>query len=41
MRHHCLVEQAKLQAEIYRIQAYRGNGKGGRAVETPKTERKS
>ncbi len=29
LRHHCLVEQAKLQAEIRRIQAVRGNGKAG------------
>jgi UDP-N-acetylmuramyl pentapeptide phosphotransferase/UDP-N-acetylglucosamine-1-phosphate transferase len=28
LRDHCLVEQAKLRAEIRRIQAFRGNGKG-------------
>ena len=28
LHHDCMVEQAKLQAEIRRIQAYRGNGKG-------------
>jgi hypothetical protein len=27
LRHHCVVEQAKLQAELRRIQAVRGNGK--------------
>jgi amino acid permease len=27
MRHHCLVEQAKLQAELHRMQAYQGNEK--------------
>ena len=27
LRHHCAVEQAKLQAELRRIQAIRGNGK--------------
>ena len=31
LRHHCLVEQAKLQAELRRIQAVRGNGKAGKA----------
>lgn len=27
MRDHCIVEQARLRAEIRRIEAYRGNGK--------------
>ena len=30
LRHHCLLEQAKLQAELRRIQAIRGNGKVGK-----------
>ena len=29
LRHHCTVEQAKLEAEIRRIQSIRGNGKAG------------
>ena len=29
LRHRCTVEQARLQAEIRRIQAVRGNGKAG------------
>ena len=29
LRHDCLVEQAKLKAEIRRIQSVRGNGKAG------------
>lgn len=36
MRDHCLVEQAKLRAEIQRMQAFRGNGKGKKPLqETP------
>ena len=32
LRHHCLVEQAKLQAQAQRIQAVRGNGKAGKTL---------
>ena len=28
LQHECLIEQAKLQVELRRIQALRGNGKG-------------
>lgn len=40
MRHHCLVEQAKLQAELHRMQAYQGNGKGKGAVGERKADKK-
>jgi hypothetical protein len=39
MRYHCLVEQAKLQAELHRMQAYQGNGKGKNSVGEKKVER--
>ena len=29
LRHHCMVEKAKLEVELRRIQAVRGNGKAG------------
>jgi UDP-N-acetylmuramyl pentapeptide phosphotransferase/UDP-N-acetylglucosamine-1-phosphate transferase len=38
LRDHCLVEQAKLRAEINRIQAFRGNGKGKHPAREPKSE---
>ena len=39
MRDHCLVERAKLRAEIRRMQAFRGNGKGKDPVqENPRKE---
>jgi hypothetical protein len=37
LRHHYVVEQAKLEAQIRRIQALRGNGKG----EVPGRQQKS
>ena len=36
LRHHCLVEQAKLEAEVRRIQAVRGNGKAGKVFHQEK-----
>jgi hypothetical protein len=39
-RDHCLVEQAKLRAEIRRLQAFRGNGKGKHTVGETKGEGK-
>ena len=38
LRHHCLVEQAKLQAELRRIQAVRGNGQAGNKHRGKKNE---
>lgn len=38
LRQHCLVEQAKLEAEIRRIRAIRGNGKAGRVRHGEKPE---
>jgi hypothetical protein len=40
LRQDCLVEQAKLEAELRRIQAVRGNGKGNVSVRRPKQERR-
>jgi UDP-N-acetylmuramyl pentapeptide phosphotransferase/UDP-N-acetylglucosamine-1-phosphate transferase len=37
-RDHCLIEQAKLRAEIRRMEAFRGNGKGKHPVRDPKAE---
>jgi phosphatidylglycerophosphate synthase len=39
LRQNCLVEQAKLEAQIRRIQAIRGNGKGDVAAPQPKSPR--
>ena len=38
LRDHCLVEQAKLRAEIRRMQAFRGNGKGKGPTREPHPE---
>jgi UDP-N-acetylmuramyl pentapeptide phosphotransferase/UDP-N-acetylglucosamine-1-phosphate transferase len=40
LRQDCLVEQAKLEAQIRRIQAVRGNGKGETAARQPKSPRR-
>ncbi len=40
LRQNCLVEQAKLEAQIRRIQAIRGNGKGDTAAGRPKSPRR-
>jgi len=40
LRHHCVVEQAKLQAELRRIQAVRGNGKAHSRNLAPRSERR-
>lgn len=40
LRQDCLVEQAKLEAELRRIQAVRGNGKGDVSVRRQKQERR-
>lgn len=37
-RDHCLVEQAKMRAEINRLQAFRGNGKGKHPAYEPTHE---
>ena len=37
MRHTYLVEQAKLQSEIRRLQASRGNGKAAKTAQEPET----
>jgi hypothetical protein len=38
MRDHCLIEQAKLRAELNRMQAFRGNGKGKNVTGTPQNK---
>jgi hypothetical protein len=40
LRQDCLVEQAKLESQIRRIQAIRGNGKGENAARQPKSPRR-
>jgi amino acid permease len=40
LRQNCLVEQAKLEAQIRRIQAVRGNGKGNPAARQQKEQRR-
>ena len=38
LRHRCLVEQAKLEAEARRIRSVRGNGKAGKVYHEEKGE---
>jgi len=40
LRQHYVIEQAKLEAQIRRIQALRGNGKGEAAVRRQKSQRR-